>query len=203
MATQPNTYNGRIALMNKTEEKIFEQFIKDNERKAMNVISSKFSVLSEESIKDIIQDSYLTLYKNIEAKKVNEPHYPYFLKICNNLSLKALRKQGKHMVVGINEDDIRQENTVSMRKVESILQVCDEYESAVNEKKQLVHDALGNMPTRCKELLWSFYADELSWAKIAGQFGLKNADTAKAAASRCRQTFKEKFNHLKSQSYGK
>ena len=189
--------------MNKTEEKIFEQFIKEHEQKAMNTLSSKYSVLSKESIKDIIQDSYLTLYKNIEAKKVNEPHYPYFLKICMNLSLKALRKQGKHMVVGINEDDIRQENTVSMRKVESILQVCDEHESAVNEKKQLVRDALGNMPARCQELLWSFYADELSWATIAGQFGLKNADTAKAAASRCRQTFKEKFNHLKSQFYGK
>jgi DNA-directed RNA polymerase specialized sigma24 family protein len=119
------------------------------------------------------------------------------------LSLKAIGKQGKHIIIGINDTDIQQTNTVSMHKVESILQVCDEQESVINEKRQLVHDALGEMATRCRELLWSFYADELSWATIAAQFGLKNADTAKSQASRCRQTFKEKYNHLRMQSYGK
>jgi DNA-directed RNA polymerase specialized sigma24 family protein len=92
---------------------------------------------------------------------------------------------------------------VSMKKVETILQVSEEHESVIKEKKQLVHEALGEMATRCRELLWSFYADELSWATIAEQCGLKNADTAKAAASRCRQTFKEKYNHLRLMFYGK
>ena len=53
------------------------------------------------------------------------------------------------------------------------------------------------MATKCKDLLWSFYADELSWATIAQQFGMKNADSAKSQASRCRQTFKEKYNTLR------
>ena len=92
---------------------------------------------------------------------------------------------------------------VSMNKVESILQVCDEQESVLKEKQKLVHEALGEMATRCRELLWSFYADELSWATIACQYGLKNADTAKAQASRCRQTFKEKYNYIKTKFYGK
>lgn len=189
--------------MNKSEERIFEQFIKKNEQRAVNFLSSKYSALSGESIRDIIQDSYVTLHKNIEAKKITEPQYPYFLKICINLSLKAIGKQGKHIVVGINETDIQQKNMVSMNKVESILQVCDEQESVLKEKQKLVHEALGEMATRCRELLWSFYADELSWATIACQYGLKNADTAKAQASRCRQTFKEKYNYIKTKFYGK
>ena len=90
-----------------------------------------------------------------------------------------------------------------MKKVETILQVSDEQESIIKEKKQLVHEALEKMATRCRELLWSFYADELSWATIAEQCGLKNADTAKAAATRCRQAFKEKYNNLKMNLYGK
>ena len=189
--------------MNKSEERVFEKFIKKYEQRTVNFLSSKYSTLSEESIRDIIQDSLVTLHKNIEAKKVDEPQYPYFLKICINLSLKAITKQGKHIIVGINETDIQQKNTVSRYKVESILQVCDEQESVINEKKKLVHDALEEMASRCRDLLWSFYADELSWATIAGQFGLKNADTAKSQASRCRQTFKEKYNHLRLISYGK
>ena len=189
--------------MNKSEERVFEKFIKKYEQRTVNYLSSKYSTLSEESIRDIIQDSLVTLHKNIEAKKVDEPQYPYFLKICINLSLKAITKQGKHIIVGINETDVQQKNTVSRYKVESILQVCDEQESVINEKKKLVHDALEEMASRCRDLLWSFYADELSWATIAGQFGLKNADTAKSQASRCRQTFKEKYNHLRLISYGK
>ena len=189
--------------MHNSEERIFEQFIQKYEERTMNYLSSKYSVLSGESIRDIIQDSYVVLHKNIEAKKVTEPQYPYFLKICINLSLKAIGKQGKHIVVGINDTDIKQANTVSMHKVENILQVSAEQDSVINEKKQLVHTALGEMATRCKNLLWSFYADELSWATIAGQFGLKNADTAKSQASRCRQTFKEKYNDLKVSFYGK
>ena len=189
--------------MNKPEERVFEKFIKKYEQRTVNYLSSKYSTLSEESIRDIIQDSLVTLHKNIEAKKVDEPQYPYFLKICINLSLKAITKQSKHIIVGINDTDIQQKNTVSRYKVESILQVCDEQESVINEKKKLVHDALEEMASRCRDLLWSFYADELSWATIAGQFGLKNADTAKSQASRCRQTFKEKYNHLRLISYGK
>ncbi|MBR6188323.1 MAG: sigma-70 family RNA polymerase sigma factor [Prevotella sp.] len=189
--------------MDKQYEREFENFIKKNEQRAFNTLSKHYSVLSEDDIKNIIYESYAVLHKNIVDKKVDSPQYPYFLKICYNLSLKAIRNQGKHPVVGINDTDIQQPNTVSMTKVESILQVCQEQESVINEKKQLVHDALGEMATRCRELLWSFYADELSWATIAEQCGLKNADTAKAAASRCRQTFKEKYNHLRLRFYGK
>ena len=189
--------------MKKSEERIFEQFIKKYEQRTYNYLSARYSILSGENIRDIIQDSYVTLHNNIVAKKVSEPHYPYFLKICINLSLKAITKQGKHVIVGINDLDIQQKDTVSMHKVESILQVSDEQESIIKEKQKMVHDALDNMATRCRELLWSFYADELSWATIADQFGLKNADTAKSQASRCRQTFKEKYNHLRMQFYDK
>ena len=183
-------------------DRIFEQFMEKYEKRTMNYLSSKYPVLSQEIIKDILQDSYFTLYNKIVERKVTEPQYPYFLKICTNLSLKAISKQGKHITVGINDSDIQQKDMISMQKVDTILQVCNEQESVANEKKSLVRKALDEMATRCKELLWSFYADELSWATIAGQFGLKNADTAKSQASRCRQTFKEKYNHLSRQYYG-
>ena len=187
----------------KSYEKAFENFVKQNEQRAINTLSKHYSVLSEEDIKNIISESYLVMHKNIIAKKVAEPLYPYFLKICNNLSLKAIRKQSEHTILGIQENIIQQPNMISMNKVESILQVCQEEESVLNEKKQLVHDTLREMATRCRELLWSFYADELSWATIAKQCGLKNADSAKAAASKCRKTFKEKYNQLIMKNHGK
>ena len=206
MAQDTDVSEGRIAqtiIMNKEEKGAFEQFVKRNEQKTLNFLHSRYSDLPDTSIQDIVQDAYIALYNNIEARKVEGPLYPYFLRICINLSLKALRKQGNHIVVGIDDTDIQQKNTISMNKVESILQVCEEEEVVIKEKKQFVHDALSQMATRCRELLWSYYADELSWATIATMSGLKNADTAKSQASRCRQTFKEKFKYLWAQFYDK
>lgn len=188
--------------MKEAEERIYEKFIKRYEQRAVQYLSNHFPVLSGEHIKDIVQDSYVTLINNIKANKVTEPQYPYFLRICINLSLKAVGKKSKHMEVGIDDTEIQQKDRVSMNKVESILQVCDEEQAVIQEKKRLVRKALEEMATKCRELLWSFYADELSWATIAGQYGLKNANTAKSQASRCRQTFKEKYNHLKANYYG-
>ena len=181
----------------------FVTFRNENESKAKKSISYQFPVLPEEEIIDIIHDSYAILYKNILEKKIemNDYLYPSFLRTCYNLSHKAIKKYGGHLLQGIT--DVKQTNTVSMYQVESILKVCDEQRLIINEKKQLVHNALDEMATRCRELLWSFYADELSWATIAGQYGLKNADTAKSQASRCRQTFREKYNRLRRQYYGK
>lgn len=189
--------------MRKSEERIFEQFIKEYEKRTVKYLSSRYSVLPEEDIRDIMQDSYVVLHRNIEAKKQTEPHYPFFLRTCINLCLKAIGKQGKHIDVRIDETDTQQKNRVSMDRIERILQVGDEQEAVLREKQKLVREVLGEMATRCRELLWSYYADELSWAVIAGQCGLKNADTAKSYASRCRQTFKEKYNQIKTSFYGK
>ena len=133
--------------------------------------------------------------------------YPYFLKICINLSHKEIERQTKHHVVGINDTDIKQKNLVSQRSVEQVLQVCQEQDETEFEnskrKARLVHSILDSMSPQCKKLLWSFYAEDMNWASIAGLTGLANANSAKSSANRCRQTFKEKYIHLKSRIYGR
>lgn len=184
--------------MNRAKEKIFSKFKKMYEQKAISVLTSKYSALSGDCIKDIIQDSYIVLYRSIEEKKISELYYPYFLRTCINLSLKAIAKQSAHVILGVNNDtEILQKNSVSLSEVNEVLRMQEEEDTAINEKKELVHRAFGEMATRCKDLLWSFYADELSWATIACQYGLKDADSAKSAASRCRKTFKEKYSKLR------
>lgn len=184
--------------MNKAKEKIYGVFKKDYEPKTISYLRGKFKALSEASIMDIIQDSYIVLYKSIEDRKISELYYPFFLKTCINLSLKAITKQSAHTILSVNEDPkIVQKNAISISEVNEVLRLKEEEDYAVDEKKELVHRTLDTMTARCKDLLWSFYADELSWATIAGLFGLTSADSAKVAASRCRQTFKEKYLKLK------
>ena len=185
----------------------FNKFISVNRERTLSYLKSKYSELSEDDIEDVYQESSLALYKNIETNKLTELSsslYTYFLKICINQSLKAISNQGKHLTVGINDTDVKQKNMISISKVENVIRVSSEDESSdmVERKAKLVHSILDVMTPQCKKLLWSFYAEDMNWSAIAQQNGLLNANSAKSTANRCRNTFKEKYNELKTKIYG-
>lgn len=185
----------------------FNKFISENRERTLFFLKSKYSELSEDDIEDVYQESSLALYKNIETNKLTELSsslYTYFLKICINQSMKAICRQGKHLTVGINETDVKQKNMVSISKVENVIRVSSEGESSdvVERKAKLVHSILDVMTPQCKKLLWSFYAEDMNWTTIAQQNGLSNANSAKSTANRCRNSFKEKYNELKTKIYG-
>ena len=185
----------------------FNKFISENRERTLFYLKSKYSELSEDDIEDVYQESSLALYKNIETNKLTELSsslYTYFLKICINQSMKAISRQGKHLTVGINETDVKQKNMISISKVENVIRVSSECESSevVERKAKLVHSILDVMTPQCKKLLWSFYAEDMNWTTIAQQNGLSNADSAKSTANRCRNSFKEKYNELKTKIYG-
>ena len=187
-------------------DKKWNDFIEGHREDTLRFLSSRYSTLAGEDIENIFHESLKILYENIMKGKVSDLLYPYFLKICINLSLKEVGKQTKHPVLSINETEIKQKNSVSQKCVEQVLQVCqepDEIESEVSERKaKLVHSILDSMSSQCKQLLWSFYAEDLSWATIAGLTGLAGANSAKSSANRCRKTFKDKYIHLKNRIYG-
>lgn len=186
--------------------KRWNDFIERHRDETQKYLGKRYSTLAGEDIENVFQDSLIVLHNNIEQGKVSDLLYPYFLKICINLSLKKVGEQSRHSIFSINETDIKQKNSVSQKSVEQVLKVCheqDEIESEVSERKaKLVHSILNSMTPQCKQLLWKFYAEDLNWATIAGLTGLSNANSAKSSANRCRQTFKEKFIHLKTRIYG-
>ena len=190
--------------MNTLVNQKFEKFINKYEERTICYLASQYSSLRDEEIRDIVQEAYVVLYNNLMEGKVEDLVYRYFIKICRNLCLKKIRENGGHVTVGINEnEELFQDGKVSISKIDQILQIGEENDSVLDEMKEMVNTALDRMADKCKKLLWSFYADELSWATIAGMFELKNADTAKSSASRCRQRFKEIFNEVKNEKYGK
>lgn len=185
----------------------FNKFISENRERTLFFLRSKYSDLSEDDIEDVYQESSLALYRNIESSKLTDLSsslYTYFLRICINQSMKAMSKYGKHVTVGINDTDVRQKNMVSLSKVENIIRVSSEGESSdvLERKTKLVHSILDVMTPQCKKLLWGYYAEDMNWATIAQQNGLLNANSAKSTANRCRNSFKEKYNELKTKIYG-
>lgn len=190
----------------------FNKFISDNRESTLRFLKSKYDGLSYDDVEDIYQESSLALYNNIETGKLNELYsslYTYFLKICINQSLKTIRDRGKNSSIRL--DDFSTEMTPNKRfsekRLNDIINLSPvspespkspEYVYVIEEMKYLVKEALSKMPTKCQNLLRSYYFDELSWSVIADKFDIKGgADSAKVQASKCRKGFDEKNQELK------
>ncbi|MBR1465696.1 MAG: sigma-70 family RNA polymerase sigma factor [Bacteroidaceae bacterium] len=182
-----------------TDEKTINRVLADFDRRysenAKAYLTAQFSVLSENEVEDIMQEARIVLWNAIKDGKVTKDLYPYFFKTCKNQCLKAVRKKGAHSetLIGTNDEDY-QEGRINMEKVEYLLQSAADDDASQQYKSDMAHQALEMMTEKCRKLLWLYYNDELSWKVIADMTGLKNATTAKAAASRCRQTFREKYH---------
>ena len=164
----------------------FNKFISDNRESTLRFLKSKYEGLSYDDVEDIYQESSLALYNNIETGKLNELSsslYTYFLRICINQSLKTMRDRGKG----------------SSKRLDGFsTEKSPEHVYVIEEMKHLVKEALRKMPTKCQNLLTSYYFEELSWSVIADKFDIKGgADSAKVQASKCRKGFDEKNQELK------
>lgn len=185
----------------------WNDFIEKHKKDAINCLHKKYSTLDGEDLKEVYNDSLYAMHKNIVEGKVAGPIYPYFLRICINLSQKKVCQKSKHVVVGINDTDIKQKHAVSQRSVEEVLRICQEEDMIEREsserKSKLVRSILDSMTPKCKELLWHYYAEDLNWATVASITGYSNADSAKMSGNRCRKTFIEKYDQLIYRIYGK
>ena len=106
----------------------FNKFISENRESTLRYLRSKYDGLSFDDVEDIYQESSIALYNNIETGKLHELSsslYTYFLKICINQSLKALRSQGK--TIGIRLDglstEISQKSKISDKKLNEVIQL--------------------------------------------------------------------------------
>lgn len=190
----------------------FNKFISDNRKRTLKYLQSKYTKLSFDDIEDIYQESSIALFNNIKTgklQKLSSSLYTYFLSVCINQSLKAINKKENNNSFITDEwnTELSQKEVISDKKINEIIQLTSsstpltkspEREYEIKEMKRLVNKALNEMPSRCQDLLKSYYYDELNWSVIADLFDIKGgADSAKAQASRCREGFRERNQELK------
>lgn len=186
----------------------FSKFVEDQRQSVCRQISQGFH-LPEEDAEDIFQNAVIAFYNGIETN-MPESLEGYFHGIWTRQTLKFMRDSRRMESIdadGSSPED-RRTGGVSLQKVNEILsskpaegiapQLAEQPDSIfdTSQMKTKVRKALDMMAGKCKELLTQYYLLGYSWTEIAVQLDLKNADTAKAAANRCRRRFEEKFREL-------
>ena len=186
----------------------FNRFISENREGTLAYLRKKYTVLSDEKLKDIYQDSSIALFQNIllgRYEKQEANLYTYFLKICINQANTAVNQLPPTMPlneeVKVGEEDDYQDDKLN-ELIDFIYEVegYDEHEKM--RTNNLVQAIMKELSEKCQDLLWGFYGYGLSWAILADECGLANADSAKSTANRCRNQFKDLFNQKNARIHG-
>ena len=174
----------------------FSQFIEDRRQSVCRQIVQSFH-LSEQDAEDIFQNAVIALYKSIEAN-MPESLDNFFHGIWFRQTLKFMRDNKPMEHLETSERPLEEEHLsgVSAGSITTQLTESPEDLFDIAQMKEQVKKALDMMAGKCKHLLTQYYLVGYSWAEIAVQLDMKNADTAKAAANRCRRRFEEKYKEL-------
>jgi RNA polymerase sigma factor (sigma-70 family) len=186
----------------------FKRFVEENRIPVCRQIAYGFN-LSEDDAKDIYQNSIIVLYNKLDADMPDSlPNF--FYGIWYRQALKFVRDHKRTVNCDMTEVSRMGSGRyrVSLNRVNEILRAAHTGrispqstmlpDAAFDEKqmKEKVKNALDSMAQRCRQLLRKYYLEGYSWSELAQLFDMKNADSAKSAANRCRRRFEEKYREL-------
>ena len=162
--------------MNKLEKKLingdketFIQLIRPLEKKLYVIAKSKID--SEEDVKDVIQETLLSGYKNINKLNTIENFEAWIIMILLN-NCNKYYKSKKHITL------------VSLHENEEVADLDNEYSKI--DKSIEFYEYLNQLDDEEKTLFILYYSEEMTTKKIADVTN-QNENTIKTKLRRCRQ----------------
>lgn len=174
---------------------LLETFAKSQRARIMAYLRRNFPI-TKEDCEDIFQESFMVLYHNAHAGKLDEMTssvQTYFTSICRNKTMELLRESGRY--VSTDAADSGSPAGFSDQRIDNILSMDDDG-AADEEKDRMVRAIVRDLPSPCNELLWGFYRDGLSMRELAEQYGYASESSAKVTKHRCCEKFKKRYTEM-------
>ncbi len=153
-------------------------------------LKSKFLSLSYDDIEDIYQDTFLAVYDNIAAGRMQEATTmkSYIFAIGFNKAMRRLQKgsEMESMDALANGNDIKNKLSTAL---------ADDGDKVMTQKIGILETELNYIPEPCSSILKLFYYDRASMDVIAATTGLKNSQTAKSKKNQCMNKFKARLKN--------
>lgn len=174
------------------------RFASNQWSKVLAFLKNRFGI-DEDDCKDIFQESFIVLYNNIQAGKLDNMTASlstYFMSICRNKALEMLRGSAKSVNVDSEMPLTLMDGEVQSEKIEALLALDNGDEAIEAQKEELVRTIVKNLPSPCNELLWGFYRDNLSMKSLAEMFNYSSEGVVKVTKHRCCEKFRARYNEL-------
>jgi RNA polymerase sigma factor (sigma-70 family) len=165
------------------DERYFAQVYKDHKDYALRFMRKMYN--DDELLKDIYQDATIVLYENSKKPNFQITHsiQTYLNSICRNRLLTLRRNKVKPILIS---DDFDPNITDWF--------VDENYNDLKEDRLTSIENALKKMKEaggQCYQILKMQYYERFSMGKIAQLLGMKNEDSAKSQASKCRSKLKK------------
>lgn len=177
---------------------VLNRFASSQWSKALAFLKNRFGI-DEDDCKDIFQESFIVLYNNIQAGKLDNMTASlstYFMSICRNKALEMLRGSAKSVNVDSEMSLTLMDGEVQSEKIEALLALDNGDETIEAQKEELVRTIVKDLPSPCNELLWGFYRDNLSMKSLAEMFNYNSEGVVKVTKHRCCEKFRARYNEL-------
>ncbi len=145
---------------NLNKDKWFEEQIEPHETSLRAWLRSRFGL--ESMIDDVVQESYISILKAKEKRKIHTPR-AYLFRTARNVAVDLLREMNKHNGEPL-EDDSKIVHLHSQRNAKEILQYQQEVE--------LLKAAINALPERCREIFIMRRVYGMPSAQIAKKLGI-------------------------------
>lgn len=140
--------------------------------------------LNDDEILDIYQETIIALRENLLSGKIdslNSSIKTYLFSIGKYKIYAHLRENNK--MRPLNDEHIKENESIDFE--------FDVDHGSLNQKQQLLKEALEKMGGKCKLILELFYYRGLTIDEIRVTEGYENNNTVKSQKSRCLKTLKE------------
>jgi RNA polymerase sigma factor (sigma-70 family) len=151
----------------KTDEEIVEE-VKRGNTNAFGTLVERYEpkllrygrkfLSTNEDIEDIVQDVFLSAYKNIQSVDTSLKFSPWIYRIAHNAFANALRKRSRNPLTLVDFD---------VFLAHPIYEDPDIAEKERGEIKEKIQKSLANVPPKYREVLILHYLEELSYKEIS------------------------------------
>lgn len=174
------------------------RFASSQWNKTLAFLKNRFGI-DEDDCKDIFQESFIVLYNNIQAGRLDNMTASlstYFMSICRNKALEWLRNSARSVNIESEMSLSLIDGEILSEKTEALLALDNGDEAIEEQKEELVRTIVKDLPSPCNELLWGFYRDNLSMKSLADMFNYSSEGVAKVTKHRCCEKFRARYNEL-------
>lgn len=178
------------------DHETLNRFASSEWEKTLGYLHKSFG-LSRDDCQDVFQESFITLYNNVNEGKLVEltcSLSTYFMSICRNKALEMLRGIAKMSVVDDELSISLMDGEFKEDKVNALLELDDKIQE--EERQHLVEKIVNDLPEPCNKLLWAFYRDGLSMKTLAEMFNYKSESTVKVIKHRCCEKFRIRYGEM-------
>lgn len=143
---------------------------------------SSFSNISVEDIEEIYNDSFMVLIEKLQ----NDNNFKLTCSVQTYIN-----QVGKNKICDKYKKRCIETNPIDENLMSNLKSICSDINNDEDTDCEIILNCIEDQPSPCKDILISYYWDNLSMKEIANIYNYNSPDVAKQQKSRCFAKIKE------------